>query len=326
MDHVFVSYVHNNEGDVRRLCDAMISSGIKVWFDREDIAPGIEWQLAIQRAIMEGAFFIACFSKEYRERVRTHMNEEIRLAVEILRKLPHGHTWFIPVKLNKCEVPDIPIGLGRTLQDLQCVSLCENWDSGIHRVLNVIQPTRIHKLLQELTNLSARIRINAAYELGEIGDSVAIPALTKALDDEEILVRINVLSALGKIRHPSVVSILIEALGYYQDRWVRETAVSALGKVGVAAIPALIQTLSGDDKITRVYATAALAEIGVAAIPALIQALSNEDLLVRINAIISLKQIGTTEALKAIEGLDKVYAEIYGNLSLIRFMDYEDIK
>ena len=328
MDYVFVSYVHDNERAVARLCDAMISRGINVWLDRKDIAPGIDWRLAIQRAIAEGAFFIACFSREYKERVQTHMNEELRLAVEILRKLPQDHAWFIPIKLNECEIPDFPIGLGRTLRDIQYVPLCKDWDSGVHCIVNAIQPTKIHRLLNELANLSARIRINAAWELGEIGDPVAIPALAKALDDEESRVRINIISALGKIGHPSVIDVLIEALGYYQDRWVRETAVFALGEIGTAAIPALKQALRSDNKIARVYAAAALGEIGTAAIPALKQTLSNEDqdLLVRVNAISSLKQIGTQEALEAIEGRDNMYAEIYGALSLTRLMDYEDIK
>ena len=51
---------------------------------------------------------------------------------------------FIPVKLNECEIPNIDIGGGETLQDLQYVDLHENWETGIQRLLNTISVTSIH--------------------------------------------------------------------------------------------------------------------------------------------------------------------------------------
>ena len=140
MQHVFISYVRENEEIVDKLCKALESYGIKVWLDRNDIDPGSFWKQAIREAIREGAFFIACFSKEYNKRDKTYMNEELTLAIDELRQRPADRVWFIPVKLNKCEIPDIDIRQGKTLQDLQYVSLYEDWDAGILRILRVIQP------------------------------------------------------------------------------------------------------------------------------------------------------------------------------------------
>ena len=67
----------------------------------------------IRKAIREGAFFIACFSKEYHERDRTFMNEELTVAIEELRQRSDDHIWFIPVQLNECEIPNLDIGKGR---------------------------------------------------------------------------------------------------------------------------------------------------------------------------------------------------------------------
>ena len=86
MSHVFISYVRQNEEDVQRLCDELTSRGIKVWFDRDDLYPGMRWKQSIRRAIQEGAFFIACFSKEYNERDENYMHEEPVLAIDRLRK------------------------------------------------------------------------------------------------------------------------------------------------------------------------------------------------------------------------------------------------
>lgn len=139
MAHVFISHLHSNKTIVQRLCDELTSNGLNVWIDRNDIAPGMRWRQSIRRAIRDGAFFIACFSKQYNERGRTYMNEELILAIEELRLRPTDTAWFIPVKLNRCEIPDRDIGAGATLQDLQYVELYQDWDAGIQRIVDAIQ-------------------------------------------------------------------------------------------------------------------------------------------------------------------------------------------
>jgi hypothetical protein len=76
MKHVFISYVHDNATLVERLCNTLKASGIEVWRDRDDVKPGAQWEYAIRDAIANGAYFIACFSKEYNARSRSYLNEE----------------------------------------------------------------------------------------------------------------------------------------------------------------------------------------------------------------------------------------------------------
>ena len=140
MKRVFISYVNENFLIVDLLYQALDSRGIQIWLDRNNIAPGLRWKREIRRAIQQGAFFIACFSQEYDERDKTYMNEELTIAIEELRQRPTNQIWFIPVKLNECEIPDRDIGGGETLRDLQHVNLYEDWDSCIRRILEVIQP------------------------------------------------------------------------------------------------------------------------------------------------------------------------------------------
>ena len=140
MKKVFISYVHDNTSDVDRFCQDLNSFGIEVWRDRKDIDPGTFWEEAIRKAIQEGAFFIACFSKEYRGRKTTYMNAELTLAIEELRLRHTDQAWFIPVKLNECEIPDRDIGAGKTLRSLQVVALYEGWTKGVQRILKVVQP------------------------------------------------------------------------------------------------------------------------------------------------------------------------------------------
>ena len=142
MEHVFISYVTENWTEVKKVYDVLKSHDIEVWIDRNDIAPGSRWKDAIRNAIREGAFFIACFSKEYNKRSqtdKTYMNEELTIAIEELRQRPTDRVWFIPVQLNKCKIPDRNIGAGETLHDLQHVKLYKDWDDGIERIVKVIQ-------------------------------------------------------------------------------------------------------------------------------------------------------------------------------------------
>ena len=141
MNRVFISYVRENMEMVDRLYQDLRSHGIQVWLDRNEIDPGARWKYAIQKAIREGAYFVACFSKEYNDRDKTYMNEELTIAIEELRQRHNDRISFIPVKLNDCEIPDRDIGGGETLRDLQYVNLFEDWDGGIQKILRVVQPS-----------------------------------------------------------------------------------------------------------------------------------------------------------------------------------------
>ena len=138
MKHVFISYVREDAATINRLSSELESRGVKVWLDRHDILPGARWRDAIRKAIREGAFFLACFSKQYHGKNKTYMNEEITLAIEELRRRPTDRTWFLPVLLDDCHMPDRSIGGGETLADIQYVSLHSEWDDGVRKIVAVV--------------------------------------------------------------------------------------------------------------------------------------------------------------------------------------------
>jgi hypothetical protein len=63
------------------------------------------------------------------------MNEELVLAIEQLRQRPVDRSWFIPIRLDDCEVPDRTIGGGERLNDLQWVDLFPDWDEAVKGLL-----------------------------------------------------------------------------------------------------------------------------------------------------------------------------------------------
>lgn len=138
---VFISYVRENYDKVAQVCNKFSDEGIDYWIDRENIEPGILWKIAIKNAISKGAYFLACFSKQYAEKPEPYMNEEILLAIDILRKKPLDSGWFIPIKLNTCNIPNYEIGGGKYLHDIQYLDFTKDWDSNINKLVEKIRST-----------------------------------------------------------------------------------------------------------------------------------------------------------------------------------------
>ncbi|MGB8645149.1 MAG: TIR domain-containing protein [Anaerolineae bacterium] len=186
MAHVFISYVRENSRSVNKLERALAAKGVKVWLDRNDIAPGEDWQNAIRRAILGGDFFIACFSKEYNARGRSYMNQELKLAIDELSKRPDDQVWFIPV-LFSGQVPDISIGAGKTLQSIQWVELTQNkWKSGLERIIKVIKPKEIPTVEQPANRPT--LGLVAIPVLGRIiaGNATPIPDAARSTFPEKV--------------------------------------------------------------------------------------------------------------------------------------------
>lgn len=122
--HVFVSYVREDAEQVDQLCAVLEASRIPYWRDRTALGPGDAWKAKIRDAIRKGSLvFLACFSENSRAKLKSHMNEELTLAVEEYRKMPPGRTWLIPVRFDDGDVPEWDLGAGRVLSDLNYVDL-----------------------------------------------------------------------------------------------------------------------------------------------------------------------------------------------------------
>ena len=127
-------------------------------------------------------------------------------------------------------------------------------------------------LIKALKDEDRGVRYSAAEALGAIGPAAkaAVPMLVLALKDADSDVQYHARKALGKIGPPAgeAVPALIRAVKDKDSR-VRAAAATALGQIGPAAetaVPALVEALKDTDY-------QALLKIGLAAVPHLIQAL-----------------------------------------------------
>jgi hypothetical protein len=104
------------------------------------------------------------------------MNEEITQAVEQLRQRSVDKPWFIPVLLSNCEIPDRTIGAGETLRSFHWIDLYSDWNEGIKRILQVVQPEPEGELLD--------VHQQRTYSEEDIVDLIPY-SLTSALNDQK---------------------------------------------------------------------------------------------------------------------------------------------
>jgi HEAT repeat protein len=82
-----------------------------------------------------------------------------------------------------------------------------------------------------------------ACALAQIGDQRAVDPLIEALNDEDDLVRHDVVTTLGMLKSPKAVDPLIEILKY-EDITLQTSAACALADIGGSrAVDALIEAM-----------------------------------------------------------------------------------
>ncbi len=128
---VFLAYAEEDRADVKRLYAALQKAGVEPWMDQEKLLPGQNWPRAIERAIDLSEFFIGCFSRRSVAK-RGHFQCELEYALDVASRVPAEEIFFLPVRLNDCEVPPI---ISRKVQH---VDLFPDWDRGVGELLKAM--------------------------------------------------------------------------------------------------------------------------------------------------------------------------------------------
>ncbi len=155
-------------------------------------------------------------------------------------------------------------------------------------------------LIETLKSDHPEVRIFAAKELVKIKDPSIIDALINAISDKQEEVRIEVVHALGEINDERVVKPLIYVLND-ESPAVREKAAKSLGKLGKQeAVEALISTLNRNGNLSILCsAIEALGQIGdKKAVESLITFLNHTEPKVRECTAAALGKLHDTRAVK----------------------------
>ncbi len=114
---VFLCYAHSDKESVHNLYTRIMEDGIHTWLDSKDLQPGQNWEHEIRKAILKSDVAIICLSREFNKQ-RGYRHEELKLALEKTELLDEDKVFIIPVRLEKCEMPE-------SLQRLHRVDLFE---------------------------------------------------------------------------------------------------------------------------------------------------------------------------------------------------------
>jgi len=129
---VFIAYVQEDLSLIKKLYQAFEQHGFRPWLDKKMLLPGQNWPRAIETAIQTSDFFVACFSRRSTSK-RGSFHSELRFALHCAAKVPLDEIFFIPLRLDDCQVPR------RISRQVQYLDLFPEWDAGIRRVAAVIR-------------------------------------------------------------------------------------------------------------------------------------------------------------------------------------------
>ena len=128
MKQAFLSYAHLDKTKARRLySDLNASPAIRIWFDENDLLPGMKLTPATRKAIRESRYFIALMSKKSVSR-RGFRHTELRRALEILDEFPDDKIYLIPARIDKCKPLD------DRMRGIICADLFPVWNTGVDRI------------------------------------------------------------------------------------------------------------------------------------------------------------------------------------------------
>ena len=115
---VFINHATEDKLLVKKLYSELKKyPWIDTWIDEENLLPGQDWGLEIEKAMKESDAVLVCISRTSVKKIG-YVQAEIRKAEELQKLRPLGHIFMIPVLLEKCQVPN-------GLQKYQWVDLSE---------------------------------------------------------------------------------------------------------------------------------------------------------------------------------------------------------
>jgi hypothetical protein len=107
-ERIILCYSRGDLEAVRNLYRKLRADGFYPWLDVEDLLPGQNWRLEIQRAMRAGRAVLVCLSASSVMK-RGNFQREIKFALDVADEYPEGANYLIPVRLEPRLKPgDVP--------------------------------------------------------------------------------------------------------------------------------------------------------------------------------------------------------------------------
>ncbi|WP_239405964.1 toll/interleukin-1 receptor domain-containing protein [Frankia sp. Cj3] len=102
---IFLCHASQDKTQVRDLYQRMRSDRFELWLDSEELLPGQDWDFEIRKAVRTSRAVLVCLSSTSTGK-RGYVQKEIKYALDVADEQPEGSIFLIPVRLERCEVPD----------------------------------------------------------------------------------------------------------------------------------------------------------------------------------------------------------------------------
>jgi hypothetical protein len=129
---VFLCHAVEDKARVDQIYFILGSSGLDPWYDKAKLLAGDRWESEIIKAIEQSDFFVIFLSSTSIKK-QGFIHKEIRAAVQEFQMRPDSQVYFMPVRLDDCQVPRMRLDATTFLSDLQWIDLHQNslgatWD------------------------------------------------------------------------------------------------------------------------------------------------------------------------------------------------------
>jgi formylglycine-generating enzyme required for sulfatase activity len=114
---IFLAHASEDKPAVLALYNRLKQAGYKPWLDKKDLIAGQIWRNEIPKVIKASQIFLACLSAKSAK--QGYIQRELRIALDILGEMLPGTIFFIPMRLEECEIPDLRLAeVGLNLRDI----------------------------------------------------------------------------------------------------------------------------------------------------------------------------------------------------------------
>ncbi len=108
---VFLSYASQDAAAARKICDALRTAGVEVWFDQSELVGGDAWDAKIRQQIKECALFLPIISANTQARAEGYFRIEWRLADRRTEAMGKSKAFLVPISIDdtrdaNADVPD----------------------------------------------------------------------------------------------------------------------------------------------------------------------------------------------------------------------------
>jgi len=102
---VFLCHASQDKPVVRELYQRLNAEGwIDPWLDEEQLLPGQDWNMEIEKAVEAANAVIVCLSNNSVSK-EGYVQREMKFVLDIALEKPEGTIFVIPLRLDDCQVP-----------------------------------------------------------------------------------------------------------------------------------------------------------------------------------------------------------------------------